>query len=87
MPSPQGNFGQSFVGNFKKAKPDTTFTLQKREATIWANKRLVCSVKILSESEARLSWEESRRIGLNIELEAGEPLFAKVVLDRWEKWT
>ena len=72
---------------FKTVKPDTTFTLQRVEAKIWANKRPLCSVNFLSENEARLSWEDSRRIGLNIELDQIEPLFAKVVLDKGEKWT
>ena len=79
--------GKALLGLFKTAKPETTFTLQRAEAKIWANKRPLCSVKVLSEGDARLSWEESRRIGLNIELEQIEPDFAKVVLERGEKWT
>jgi len=79
--------GKALPEIFKTAKPDATFTLQRVEAKIWANKRPLCSVKILSENEARLSWEESRRIGLNIELGQIEPAFAKVVLDKGEKWT
>ena len=79
--------GKALLEVFKSAKPDTTFTLQRVEAKIWANKRPLCSVKVLSENEARLSWEESRRIGLHIELEQIEPAFAKVVLERGEKWT
>ena len=72
---------------FKTAKPETNFTLQRVEAKIWANKKPICTVKVLSENEARLSWEESRRVGLNIELAQVEPAFAKVVLDKGEKWT
>ena len=71
----------------KTAKPDATFTLQRAEAKIWANLKTVCTVKVLSENEARISWEESRRIGLNIDLAQVEPAFAKVVLEKGEKWT
>ena len=79
------------LGNFllellQKDKPDCNFTFQRAEATIWANKRPLCSVKILSESEARISWADSRRIGLGIELATIDPLFAQAVLKK-EKWT
>ena len=79
--------GKELLEIFKTAKPDATFTLQRVEAKIWANKKPICTVKVLSENEARLSWEESRRIGLHIELAQVEPAFAKVVFDKGEKWT
>ena len=79
--------GKALLEIFQKAKPETTFTLQRVDAKIWANKRPLCSVKILSENEARLSWEESRRVGLNIDLADIEPQFAKVILDEGEQWT
>ena len=79
--------GKELLEIFKTVKPDTTFTLQRVEAKIWANKKPVCTVKVLSENQARLSWEETRRIGLNIELPQVEPAFAKVVLEKGEKWT
>ena len=79
--------GKELFEILKAAKSDTTFTLQRAEAKIWANKKPICTVKVLSENEARISWEESRRIGLNIELAQVEPAFAKVVLDKGEKWT
>ena len=79
--------GKELLEILKVVEPDTIFTLQRVEAKIWANKKPICIVKILSENEARLSWEESRRIGLNIELAQVEPAFAKVVLEKGEKWT
>ena len=79
--------GKELFEILKAAKSDTTFTLQRAEAKIWANKKPICTVKVLSENEARISWEESRRIGLNIDLAQVEPAFAKVVLDKGEKWT
>ena len=79
--------GKELFEILKTAKPDATFTLQRVEAKIWANKKPICTVKVLSENEARLSWEESRRVGLNIDLAQVEPAFAKVVLDKGEKWT
>ena len=79
--------GKELFEILKAAKSDATFTLQRAEAKIWANKKPICTVKVLSENEARISWEESRRIGLNIELAQVEPAFAKVVLDKGEKWT
>ena len=79
--------GKELLEIIKTAKPDATFTLQRAEAKIWANKKPICTVKVLSENEARISWEESRRIGLNIELAQVEPAFARVVLEKGEKWT
>ena len=71
----------------QKAKPETTFTLQRVGAKIWADKRPLYTVKILSENEARISWEEFKRIQLNIDLGSVEPLFAQAVFGKGEKWT
>ena len=79
--------GKALFDILQKEKPDGTFTLQRSEATIWANKRPLCTIKSLSESEARISWAESRRIGLSIDLAKVDPLFAQAVLDPGEKWT
>ena len=79
--------GTSLLEILQKAKPDSTFTLQRVEAKIWADKRPLCTVKILSENEARISWEESKRIQLNIDLGTVEPPFAQAVLDKGEKLT
>ena len=80
-------WGKSLLEILQKAKPDSTFTLQRVEAKIWADKRPLCTVKILSENEARISWGESKRIQLNIDLGTVEPPFAQAVLDKGEKWT
>ena len=79
--------GKSLFEIWAKEKPDTTFTLQRSEATVWANKRPLCSVKILSEMEARISWMESRRIGLGIDLASIDTKIAQAVLERGEVWT
>jgi hypothetical protein len=79
--------GKSLLDILKAAKPNADITLQRVEAKIWADKRPLCVVKILSESEARISWMDSKRVQLGIDLAEVEPLFAKAVADKGEKWT
>ena len=79
--------GKSLLEILQKAKPESSFTLQRVGAKIWADKRPLCTVKILSENEARISWEESKRIQLKIDLGTVEPPFAQAVLDKRKKWT
>jgi hypothetical protein len=70
-----------------KAKPDLAFNLQRGEATIWCDRKPVCSVKILSESNARISWMPSRQILYGLDKANIEPAFAEVVATRGEVWT
>ena len=70
-----------------KAKPDLSFNYQRNEATIWCDRKPVCSVKILSESNARISWMPSRQILYGLDLATIEPAFAEVVATRGEVWT
>jgi hypothetical protein len=70
-----------------KAKPDLAFNYQRNEATIWCDRKPVCSVKILSESNARISWMPSRQILYGLDLATIEPAFAEVVATRGEVWT
>ena len=79
--------GKALLDLLKACKPESDFTLQRSEAKIWANKRPLCFVKIVSESEAKISWMDSKRVQLGIDLGAIELGFAKVVADKKEKWT
>ena len=79
--------GKALLDLLKANKPTADFTLQRVDAKIWANKRPLCFVKIVSESEAKISWMDSKRVQLGIDLGAIEPEFAKVVADKGEKWT
>jgi hypothetical protein len=69
------------------AKPELDLNYQRAEATIWCDKRPICSVKIFSESIARISWMESGRLKYGLPLEDIEPAFADVVATRGEVWT
>ena len=70
-----------------KAKPELAFNYQRNEATIWCDRKPVCSVKIFSESNARISWMPSRQILYGLDLATIEPAFAEVVATRGEVWT
>ena len=79
--------GKSLFDILKTLKPDADFTLQRVEAKIWADKRPLCTVKILTENQARISWMDSKRVQLGIDLASVEATFAKAVADKGEKWT
>ena len=79
--------GKSLLEILQKEKTEITFTLQRVDARIWADKKPLCSVKILSENEARISWAETKRTQLGIDSAVIDPLFAQAVLDKGEKWT
>ena len=79
--------GKTLFDILKALKPDSDFTLQRVEAKIWSDKRPLCTVKILSETEARISWLDSRRVQLGIELADVEPAFSQAIADKGEKWT
>ena len=79
--------GKALFDILKTGKPEADFTLQRVEAKIWADRGPLCFVKILSDSEAKISWMDSKRVQMGIDLGAIEPEFAKVVADKGEKWT
>ena len=79
--------GKTLFDILKTSKPEVDFTLQRVEAKIWADKRPLCFVKFLSGTEAKVSWMDSKRVLMGIELGAIELAFAKVVADKGEKWT
>ena len=79
--------GKALFDIIVAAKPDLSFNYQRPEATIWCDRRPICSVKILSESNARISWMESRRLKHGLSLESIEPAFAEIVATRGEVWT
>ena len=79
--------GKALFDILNSYNPDADFTLQRVEAKIWADKRPLRFVKILSDAEAKISWMDSKRVLMGIELGAIEPEFAKVVADKGEKWT
>ena len=79
--------GKALLDLLKTCKPESDFTLQRVEAKVWANKRPLCFVKIVSETEAKISLMDSKRVQLGIDLGAIEPEFAKVVADKGERWT
>ena len=79
--------GKALLEIIQKAMPLLEINLQRAEAKIWCEKKPICCVKIISETEARISWMESKRIRYGIAKEDIEPAFAEIVATCVEKWT
>ena len=74
--------GKALFELIAKEKPDLAINYQRAAATVWCDNRPICTVKILSESEAKISWMESRRLKYGLQLENIEPAFASIAAAR-----